>query len=119
MKRMILSLALMMSMTMAFAENEENETVNVETYRFDVNMDRLSYTLGLSSDQRIFVADFMDAFSLDMVYAACADKEDRKALVDMAIKRNLGAARSMLTKKQYHKYLMLLNATINNRGLNK
>jgi hypothetical protein len=119
MKKMILSLVLMMSMTMAFAENEENETVNLDAYRFDVNIDRLGYALALSSDQRIFVADFMDAFSLDMQYAACADKEDRKALVDMAIKRNLGAAKVMLTEKQYRKYLTLLNFTINNRGLNK
>jgi hypothetical protein len=36
-----------------------------------------------------------------------------------AVNKNLSAARSILNKAQYHKYLMLLNATINNRGLNK
>ena len=118
MKKMIFSMMLMMSTTLAFAGNEENETVNT-AYEFNVNMEKLSYALGLNSDQYFFVADVMDAFKDDMMTVAYAPAEDRKGLMDQVIKRNLSAARTLMTTKQYHKYLMLLNATINNRGLNK
>ncbi len=117
---MFMTVMVMLSMTMAFAENEENESMNdASLYEFNVNMNQLSYTLGLSRDQKEFVTDVMYAFDNDMHSVAYASSKERKALMDKAIKRNLAATKMVMSKSQYRKYLTLLNATINNRGLNK
>ena len=118
MKKIVLSMMLLMSMTVAMADNDNNEAAN-SAYEFNVNVYKLGSTLGFSSDQYTFMADVMEAFSDDMKLAGCASTEDRKGLAHMAIQRNLSAVRTLLTKKQYRKYLMLLNATINNRGHNQ
>ena len=123
MKRLFLTVMVMLSMTFAFAENEgneENESLNnASLYEFHVNMNQLSYTLGLSRDQREFVTDVMYALDNDMQHVASAPAKERKELMKKAISRNLAATRLVMSKSQYHKYLMLLNATLNNRGLNK
>ena len=49
----------------------------------------------------------------------CGDKDEQKVMMDNAIKKDLKYMRYILDKKQYRKYLMLLNVTLNNRGLNK
>lgn len=118
MKKIVLSMMLFMSMTAAMADNENNEA-SKNVYDFNVNVIQLGNTLGLGNDQYTFVSDAMDAFSDDMRIAGCASDEDRKEFMYLAIQRNISAMRSLLTKSQYHKYLRLLNATINNRGLNK
>ena len=120
MKRFVLSVIVMMSMTVAFAENEDNNATNsTEAYVMRVNMNKLGQALNLSRDQYDFVEDAMIAFSADLMSVASASEDSRKAMMRNAVNKNLSAARSILNKAQYHKYLMLLNATINNRGLNK
>ena len=116
MKKIVLSMMLLMSMTVAMADNDNNEAAN-SAYEFNVNVYKLGSTLGFSSDQYTFMANVMEAFSDDMKLAGCASTEDRKGLTHMAIQRNLSAVRTLLTKKQYRKYLMLLNANLLNRGL--
>ena len=119
MKRFVLSMMVMMSMTMAFAENEEgNTTNNAAAYTMNVNMHSLSRTLNLSSDQYEFVEDVMQAFCAEMQNVATATEEERKPMVHKIVIKNLAATRSILTTAQYHKYLRLLNVTLNNRGLN-
>ena len=120
MKRLVLSMMVMMTMTMAFAENEETAAVNkMEAYVLNVNMDKLSQALGLSWDQREFVEDAENAFSAELMNVASAPADERKTLLDKAIKQNLGTMHYLLNRDQYHMYLRLLNTTINNRGLNK
>ena len=53
-----------------------------------------------------------------MLNAAVAPKDDRKAMVNKAIEKDLKYMHYILDRDQYRKYLLLLNATINNRGLN-
>ena len=52
-----------------------------------------------------------------MVLAAHANKDEREALVDKAVKKDLRYMRYILDQKQYKKYLLLLNTTLQNRGL--
>ena len=118
MKKIVLSMMLFLSMTTAMANNENNEA-SKNAYEFNVNISRLCNSLGLGNDQYLFLSDAMDTFSNDMRHVGSAAEEDRKGLMYLAIQRNLTTMRSLLTKSQYHRYLMLLNATINNRGLNK
>ncbi len=114
----MMSLMVMMTMTMAFAENEEgNATNSANAYDISVNMHSLSRTLNLSSDQYEFVEDVMHAFSAELQNVATATEDERQPMISKIVNKNLAATRSILTKAQYHKYLMLLNVTLNNRGL--
>ena len=103
---------------MAFAENENNSAVkNVEAYDMTVNMRKLAVTLDLNSDQMEAVQDIHTAFCNDMMLAAYAQNDERKELVDQAVKKDVRYMRYILDEKQYKKYLTLLNATLQNRGL--
>lgn len=109
----------MLSMTMTFAENEKAENVtNVEAYDMSVNMRKLSVALGLNTDQMEAVESIHNTFNAEMQLAAQADESDRKELVNKAIDRDIKWMHYVLNQKQYRTYLMLLNATLNNRGFN-
>ena len=113
---MILTMVAMLSMTMAFAEGENANSVNnVEAYDMSVNMNKLSEAL----DQMEAVAEIHHTFSAEMMFAAQYNKEEREARVREAVDKDIKWMRYVLNEKQIRKYLVLLNATLNNRGLNK
>ena len=117
---MILTIVAMLSMTMAFAENENAASVNnVEAYDMSVNMKKLSEALALNADQIEAVAEIHHTFAAEMMFAAQYNKEERDARVNEAIDKDVKWMRYVLNEKQMRKYLVLLNTTINNRGLNK
>lgn len=117
---MILTVVAVLSMTMTFAENENASSVNnANAYDMSVNMTKLSETLGLNYDQAESVADIHHTFCGEMMVAAQASKDERQALVDNAVMKDLKNMRYILSHDQYRKYVMLLNVTLNNRGLNK
>lgn len=108
----------MLSMTLTFAENENMNSVNnAEAYNLSVNIDRLSKALGLEDDLKEAVAEIHKTFCAELVFATQYDKEERDARVDAAIKKDLGYMNYLLNPEQYKKYVMLLNATMRNRGL--
>lgn len=110
----------LLSMTMTFAENEELNTANsAEAYKMSVNYDKLADALSLSLDQLEAVQDIHSEFCADMMNAGNSNADERKEIVKKALTKDLKHMRFVLTSDQYHKYLVLLNATINNRGLNK
>lgn len=116
---MILAVVALLSMTVSFAEGENmNEANNTNAYEMNISMYSLSHALNLNNDQREAVADVNKAFSAEMMNAAVADKADRKAMVDKAVRKNLSYMHYILDREQYHKYIIILNATLNNRGLN-
>ena len=119
MKKMILMVVAMLSMTMTMnAENENaNETKQVEAYDMTVNMRKLAVALDMSFDQMEAVQDIHHTFCAEMMLAAHANKDEREALVDQAVKKDVRYMRYVLDEKQYRKYLLLLNTTLHNRGL--
>ncbi len=117
MKRLFLIVVAVLSMTATFAKDEKVN--NVEAYDMTVNYYRLGESLGLNIDQLEAVEDIHKAFCADMMNAANASNDDRKAVMDKAITKDLKYMHYVLTDSQYHKYVMLLNVTLNNRGLNK
>ena len=120
MKKIVLTMMMAMAMTMAFAENEENTTTNeASAYTMNISMHSLGRALNLSSDQYDFVEVAVNMFKEDMLSIAAAEGADRQAMVSNAVKKNLKLTRNILTQAQYRKYVMLLNVTLNNRGLNK
>ncbi len=117
---MILTMFAMMLMTTAFAEGENATAVtNLEAYEWKVNMNKLSKALDLCEDQLEVVEHIHHTFAAELMFAATYGKNDRKTMVNRAIKNNVMWMRYVLNNEQMHTYLILLNATINNRGLNK
>ena len=117
---MIMTLVAMLSMTTAFAEGENTNAVNnVEAYKMEVNMDKLSNILHLAADQREAVENIHNVFNTEITYAAQYGNNDRDAMVKRAIDTDVKRMRYVLNDSQMRTYLMLLNTTINNRGLNK
>ena len=117
---MILTMVAMLSMTMAFAENENAASVNnVEAYDMSVNIRKLSEALALTADQIEAVEEIHHTFAAEMMFAAQYNKDERDARVNEAIDKDIKWMRYVLNDKQMRKYLVLLNTTINNRGLNK
>ena len=120
MKKMIMTLVAMLSMTTAFAEGENTNAVNnVEAYKMDINMDQLSKTLNLGIDQREAVENIHHVFNTEITYAAKYGNNDRDAMVKRAIDTDVKRMRAVLNNDQMRTYLLLLNTTLNNRGLNK
>jgi hypothetical protein len=79
-------------------------------------LDALSL-LDMTFDQMESVEEIHRIFCAEMVLAAHANKDEREALVDKAVKKDLRYMRYILDQKQYKKYLLLLNTTLQNRGL--
>lgn len=53
-----------------------------------------------------------------MLFAASnSSNESRKAVTKNAVDKNLRYMKMFLSEKQYKKYVMLLNATLTNRGI--
>lgn len=121
MKKIVLTLAALFTMTsVTFAENEvrDNEII-VKAYDFRFDTSRMSNYLGLDFEQARAVSFAHNRFCNDMKKASLALTSDRKELTNKAINRNLRYMKQILDRDQYRKYLMVLNATLNNRGLIK
>ncbi len=117
---MFLTVVAVLSMTMAFAENEKlNNTESTNAYNMAVNYGKLAESLGLSIDQAEAVQDIHTSFCADMMNAAGANADEREAMVKKAVEKDLKYMRTVLTEEQYRSYLRLLNATFMNRGLIK
>ena len=111
-KLMILAVALF-SMTTTFAADENaSATTATAAFNMNVNMNSLSDALGLNIDQVEAVADVHKNFTADMMNAAVAAGDDRKAMIDKAINKDLKYMHVILSNTQYRKYLMLLNVTL-------
>ena len=118
MKKMILTMVAMLSMTAAFAEGEKAaEVSNLEAYELDINMNKLSDALSLADDQKEAVENIHHTFASELMFAAQYGKSDRDAMVKRAIDNNVKWMRYILNTHQMHTYLTLLNATMKNRGL--
>ena len=99
MKKILLTLVALMSMTTTFAENEGMNTT--EAYNMTVNMKSLAHA----------------TFSTEMMFAAQYGKDERSKMVEKAVNKDLAYMNYILNKDQYRKYVMLLNITLANRGL--
>ncbi len=123
MKKIVFTLAALMTMTLAFAEGETktNAAVAAEQakYEMNINVSSLARTLGLNSDEFDAVSYISDNLKKDMKKAGAAEGEDRANLYKKAIKHNLSYMHAVLDEDQYRTYVKLLNATLNNRGLNE
>lgn len=119
MKKIVLLVVAMFSMTMSYAENENNNNAVQEAKNYDmsVNMRKLAVTLGLTLDQVEVVTDIHQNFCNEMKAAGCADLNERHDLVLKAVGKEIRYMQYVLNKKQYEDYVKLLTVTLENRGL--
>lgn len=121
MKKFVFMVALMLATNTAnilAGENSVNETENVENYYIHVNEKSLSKSLGMSQDQMEICSDVIKAFENDMVFASSNAKgESRKAVTRNAIMKNMSNMKMFLDEAQYKKYVLILNTTLVNRGI--
>ena len=120
MKKYFLMLVMLFTMSVySFAEdNNATEIERIERYDVKVNTKKLANYLQLSSDQMDAVESVTNEFTNDMMFAAVQDGEtSRKAVTKNLIDKNVKYMSYILNKSQMHKYLMVLNATINNRNI--
>ena len=92
--------------------------VTTEAYVLNININSLGKYLDLTQEQKEEVAIIEKSFSDAMQEASLVEDDNvRQHMMDNAIDLNLKNLKIMLDGKQYHKYLKVLNATLNNRGL--
>lgn len=121
MKKYFLMLVMLFTMSVySFAEdNNATKIERIERYNVKVNTKKLADYLQLSSDQFEAVESVTDEFSNDLMFAAVQDGETtRNAVTKNLIEKNVKYMSYILNKNQMHKYLLVLNATINNRNIN-
>lgn len=117
MKKLVVLAVALLSMTTTFAADENASAT--AAYNMNIKMGPLADALSLNIDQVEAVADVHKNFTAEMMNAAIAPAEERDAMVGKAINKDLKYMHTILSEKQYRKYLMLLNATLKNRGLIK
>ena len=123
MKKIVFTLAALMSMTFAFAEEASSSKANAEVaaeaqkYQMNISTTSLARALNLGYDEVDAVSCISDSFASDLKKAGKAQGADRDRLFKQAIKRNLAYMHAVLSHEQYSKYLELLNTTLNNRGV--
>lgn len=121
MKKYFIMLVMLFTMSVySFAEdNNATEIERIERYDVKVNTKKLANYLQLSSDQMDAVESVTNEFTNDMMFAAVQDGENtRNAVTKNLIDKNVKYMSYILNKSQMHKYLLVLNATINNRNIN-
>lgn len=114
-KIMVLAVAMFATATATFAADEETNAT--AAYNMNIKMSSLADALSLNIDQVEAVADVHKNFTADMMNAATAKGEDRSAMIDKAVLKDLKYMHVILDNSQYRKYVMLLNTTLINRGL--
>ena len=114
-KIMIMAVAMFAMATTTFAADEATNAT--AAYNMNVKMGSLADALSLNIDQTEAVADVHKNFTAEMMNAAVAPKEERAAMIDKAVLKDLKYMHGILNDAQYRKYVMLLNATLVNRGL--
>ena len=124
MKKIVLTLVALMSMTLTFASNkskapEVTATNMNQNYDMRVNYARLANTLQLNADQEEAVQTIHEQFIRDMHKAGQAEEASRKDLVKKAADKEMKYMRYVLNNKQYDTFSTLLNLTLANRGLLK
>ncbi len=119
MKKIIfIVMAMCILSTGCYADTEETKnTDSVAAYGMDIKIDALAQALDLNRDQKESVADINTIFNTEMLIAANADKDERRAMVDYAVEQNLTNMSYILTQSQLDKYIKILNVTLRNRGL--
>lgn len=121
MKKVFLIMVMIFTMSVcSFAEGNGAVTiVNAEKYELKISHHKLADALGVTNEQMEMFNNVITEFENDMIFASHMESEDSSnKIVANAVKKNIRNMHYILDDKQYHKYLMFLNLTLNHRGIN-
>jgi len=117
MKKIIFTMIFSLMLCLSVNANENN-TMNTEAYSMNVNTEVLSKTLNASKDQSECINDIMNMLSIQMENIKYETvNTTREKMLTNTINMNTNYMKQVLNDNQYKKYLMILNATLKNRGL--
>ncbi|WP_418696262.1 hypothetical protein [Bacteroides sp.] len=120
MKRLGLTLVAVLCLSATtFAVGKQPTTVNATTnvkWEGNINVGKLSRYLDLNASQYEEVANICEYFSEQMERATTA-KKDQEKLLRNAVYGNLKLMKKTLDEKQYASYARVLNATLQNKGI--
>jgi len=114
MKKVILTMVAVCALSSAFAGNTDKKVNSVE---LNVNVYKLQNYLGFSPDEYVFVSDVMERLNDDLKHLDNLEGEKYDKMLKKAVMRNLAYMRDILSSEQYSKYLVLLNTTLRNKGI--
>ena len=119
MKKMILTVVAVMTVTFGFAKTESTNNVvkNNDKYELNIDMRRLAEKLDLTFEQMEAVQTIHDNLNEDMAEAATAHHFERMAIMEKAIRKDVRHMRNVLNDKQYRTYMVLLGTTLNNKRM--
>jgi len=122
MKKYFIMLVMLFTMSVySFAEdNNATEIERIERYNVKVNTKKLADYLQLSVDQMDGVGTVIDEFSNDLMFAAVQSNDSSRSMITKnLLEKNVKYMSYILNEEQMRKYLIVLNATINNRNINR
>ena len=118
MKKILLTVVAVMTMTFGYAETEGFRTQkNAEDYDMSFDMHRLAAKLDLTSYQMEAVQVIQACFNNEVQSAASARGRERRFLVRQAVRKDVHQMHQVLNDKQFSTYMMLLGTTLRNKGI--
>jgi hypothetical protein len=115
MKRLSMAIAaLLMSATVSFAQSDN---VKLTESPFVTSLDKLNKYLQLQPSQVTEVNNINTFFIEKQEESLTAGSKRQTAKLHEALYGNLKLMKETLTAEQYKKYLLLINTTVNNKGL--
>lgn len=129
MKKIVLTFAAIMAVSVSFAGNDNNVNSNGEkatvvaaanmeqNYDMSVDYERLAGVLSLNEFQAEAVELVHNQFIKDMKAVESAQPSLREELVEKALDKELQHMSYVLNKKQLEKFTQLVSLTLANRGL--
>lgn len=107
---------------MATANVKGEEIVNLSAtpkvnYKLEVPMRSMSRYLNLDENQQQLMQGVSDDFQYAVACLEDASAEQRPAHMKKALRTHLSYTREVLKPEQYRRYLIILNNTMKNKGL--
>lgn len=118
MKKVILTLVALMTMTVSFAENDSNRPMDDRNYNISFDMRRLAAKLDLNAYQMEAIEVIHNNFNNEMSTASKARGwHNRSMMVHQAVRKELHQMQRILNEEQFRTYSTLLGTTLRNQGL--
>ena len=118
MKKILLTLVAVMTMSFANAETEGFRTHrHVVDYDMSFDMHRLAVKLGLTFEQMETVEVIQNCFNNEVQEAATSRGLQRRHLIHQAVRKDAQQMRRVLNDEQFETYMTLLGTTLRNKGL--
>ena len=120
-KKIVLSVVTVMTFTFGFAETTPGRRMMFDrqpvNYDMSFDMHRLAAKLDLTSEQMETVQVIQDCFNDEVQEAATSRGLQRRHLIHQAVRKDVHQMHQVLNEKQFGTYMLLLGATLKNKGL--